>query len=130
LWNAPVDGVVTSLFGARINPVLQTYEAMHNGIDLAADVGTPALAMADGVVTETGESPSYGIFMKYIVSGGYEIMYAHLSKVTAEAGAFVREAAPVALTGDTGLTTGPHLHVAIWKDGVLIDPTNLIRLPE
>ena len=121
-----MDGVVTSLFGARINPVLQTYEALHNGIDLAADVGTPALAVADGIVTEVRHSSSYGLYLKYVTADGYEVMYAHLNETLSAAGDAVTGGEPVALTGNTGMTTGPHLHFTVWKDGALLDPIDFL----
>ena len=125
-WRAPVDGVVTSLFGARINPVLQTVEVLHNGIDLAADIGTPAVAVADAEITAIGESATYGLYVKYKTTDGYEIMYAHLSKTIAAVGEKVSRGGTIALTGNTGLTTGPHLHYTIWKDGNLLDPIDFL----
>ena len=118
--------MVTSPFGSRINPVLQTYEALHNGIDLAADMGTPALAVADGLITEIGNSPTFGLFVKYEIEGGYTVMYAHLSEAVAAVGEAVPAGGVVALTGNSGLATGPHLHYSVWKDGALLDPIGLI----
>ena len=125
-WLSPVDGVITSLFGARINPVLQTYEVLHNGIDLAADIGTPARAVADAEVTAIGESPTYGLYVKYKIADGYEIMYAHLSKAVAAVGETIPRGGTIALTGNSGLTTGPHLHYSIWKDGELLNPIDFL----
>ena len=113
---------MTSLFGARINPVLQTYEVLHNGIDLAADIGTPALAVADGIVTEVLRSSTYGLTLTYTTTDGHEVMYAHLSDTLAAVGDTVTRGEPVALTGNSGMTTGPHLHYTIRRDGVLLDP--------
>ena len=122
-----MGGVITSLFGGRINPVLQTYEVLHNGIDFAADIGTPAVAVADGIITEIGSSPTYGLFVKYEIAGGYTVMYAHLSEAAATVGDIVPAGETVAFTGNTGLSTGPHLHYSVWKDGTLLDPIGLIR---
>ena len=118
--------MVTSQFGSRINPVLQTYEVMHNGIDLAAAIGTPARAVADAVITEIGESPTYGLFVKYKTADGFEVMYAHLSEAPVAVGGHVPRGETVALTGNSGMTTGPHLHYTVWKDGALLDPLGLL----
>jgi len=117
-----VDGVITSSFGTRINPELGVRE-FHEGVDIAVPEKTKAVAVCDGVVTYVGTSPTYGNYIKFTSSDGrYEIMYAHLSSVTVKVGKKIKQGDVVALTGSTGLSTGPHLHYSLWIDGVLSDP--------
>ena len=123
-WQSPVTGVITSGFGYRTNPVLGT-EELHNGIDIAADIGTKALAACDGVVTDTGRSPTYGIYVTFDTTDGYQVFYAHLSKALVQEGDRVKKGDVIALTGDTGLATGPHLHYSVFRDGKPLDPLSL-----
>lgn len=124
-WLSPVEGGrVTSLYGNRINPVLDV-EEMHNGIDIAIEKGNKAVAVADGIITETGKSETYGKYIKYSVSNEYSVMYAHLHKIKASKGDNVKKGETIALTGDSGLVTGPHLHYSIFYNGTSIDPLSL-----
>jgi murein DD-endopeptidase MepM/ murein hydrolase activator NlpD len=121
--------VITSSFGERVNPVLNKWE-FHDGIDIAANIGTEAVAMLSGVVAEVGTSPTFGNYLKYEAQKqGIAIMYAHLQKVQVKEGEEIKQGGVVALTGDTGLSTGPHLHVSIWEGGTLSDPMDAIDLP-
>jgi len=124
-----LDGTITSSFGTRNNPVLGVRE-FHEGLDIACGVGTKVLAVADGRVTAVGVSKTYGNYMKYDVSGtGYTIFYAHLSKVLAKEGSRVKQGQAVALSGNSGLSTGAHLHYGIYKNGSLTDPMAFVNLP-
>lgn len=97
-------------------------------MDIACPVGTPVIAVENGAVTETGKSATYGNYMKYITDSGYEIMYAHLKKAMVKKGDTVKRNQTVALSGDTGLVTGAHLHYSIRRDGKLLDPMAFISL--
>lgn len=116
--------MITSYFGYRTNPVLNK-EDFHNGVDIAADIGTKALAVEKGEVTVTGESQTYGKYLKYKTTDGYVIMYAHLSEIKVKQGEKIERGQLVALTGDTGLVTGPHLHYSIFLNENPIDPLKL-----
>lgn len=120
-WLPPVEGVLTSAFGARENPILHKAE-FHDGLDIAVAEGTAVAAVKSGVVTEVRHSATYGKMLRYETADGYEVMYAHLSQVLVKEGEKVRQGQRIARSGNTGLSTGPHLHYSVWKDGAFIDP--------
>jgi murein DD-endopeptidase MepM/ murein hydrolase activator NlpD len=123
-WQSPLTGVLTSYFGDRINPVLSVDE-LHDGIDIAADIGTNAVAVEDGTVMAVGLSPTYGNYVKYSVADGYSVLYAHLDEVLVSEGQALKRGQVVALTGNTGLTTGPHLHYTVLFNDEPVDPLAL-----
>ena len=112
---------ISSPFGYRTNPVTGRSE-MHNGVDMAFAHGTPVVAIQDGVVTEIGYNAYSGNYIRYLTSDGLLVGYAHLYRTLVQVGDIVRQGEAVALTGNSGLSTGPHLHVTIWQDGITIDP--------
>lgn len=126
-WQNPADGIVTSSCGMRENPVLEVTE-LHNGIDIAMDVGTPVVAVKSGVVMNVRTSATYGKVLEYTTADGYQVMYAHLSDVLVEVGDIVEQGDVVAKSGNTGLTTGAHLHYSLWSGDVLLDPLEYVTL--
>ena len=120
-WMPPVDGVITSYCGERENPILHKQE-IHDGVDIAVAEGTEVRAVKSGTVTEVRTSDTYGNLMKYETEDGYEVMYAHLSKVMVKEGEKIKQGQVVAKSGNTGLSTGPHLHYGIYQKGELVDP--------
>ena len=116
-----MEGIITSGWGERNNPITGRQEE-HNGLDIAVSEGTAVLAAKSGVVTEVRDSATYGKLMKYETKDGYTILYAHLSAVLVEEGEEIRQGQVVAKSGNTGLSTGPHLHYSIWKNGELLNP--------
>jgi murein DD-endopeptidase MepM/ murein hydrolase activator NlpD len=116
---------VTSGFGSRLHPVLQ-YVAAHQGVDYSAAVGTPVWAVADGVVTMAGDTGAGGNTLCLRHHNGLETCYLHLSSFGAgiHVGARVSQKQVVALSGNTGRTTGPHLHYALKRGGVFVNPLN------
>ena len=124
----PLDTIrITQLFGKTVDSARLYVTGTHNGVDFAANVGTPAKAMASGVVIGEGNSDlackgaSYGnwIFIKY--DNGLSAVFGHLSLIKAPVGERVTTGDIVAYTGKTGYATGPHLHVSVWpSDGVHI----------
>lgn len=114
---------VTSRFGKRFHPVLQ-YMKAHNGVDYGAPVGTPVWAVADGQVTRAGWDRGGGNTLCIRHSNGFETCYLHLSKFGAgvRTGARVRQKQVVALSGNTGMSTGPHLHYALKRGGAYVNP--------
>ena len=120
-WMPPVDGVITSYCGERENPILHKQE-IHDGVDIAVAEGTEVRAVKSGTVTEVRTSDTYGNLMKYETEDGYEVMYAHLSKVMVKEGEKIKQGQIVAKSGNTGLSTGPHLHYGIYQKGELVDP--------
>lgn len=126
-WINPAEGIVTSSCGARENPVLNKVE-FHNGIDIAVVVGTEVAAVRSGVVSAVRTSETFGKVLEYETEDGYKVMYAHLSDVLVKKGEKIKQGEIVAKSGNTGLSTGPHLHYSLWKDGRLIDPLSYVTL--
>lgn len=114
---------VTSKFGRRVHPVLGKAK-MHNGVDYGAPVGTPVFAAADGVVTYAGYKGANGNLVSIRHSGGYVTHYAHLSKISPgiKPGKKVNQRDVIAKSGNTGRSTGPHLHYGMTKNGAPINP--------
>ena len=124
-WLSPVEGVITSACGERVNPILGKREN-HNGLDIAVAEGTAVIAVKSGKVTEVRTSATYGKLLEYETTDGYTVMYAHLSKVLVEEGEMVKQGQKVAESGNTGLSTGPHLHYSLWKGEKLLDPMDYL----
>lgn len=119
-------GVVTSSFGERQNPITSNDE-IHKGVDVAAPEGTPIRLVFSGVIAEVGESDIYG---KYIlVDHGNELYtrYCHCSRALVEVGYNLKQGEIIALVGNTGWSTGPHLHLEIISNGKYCDPEWLIQ---
>ena len=124
-WLPPVEGVITSACGERVNPILGKREN-HNGLDIAVAEGTAVIAVKSGKVTEVRTSATYGKLLEYETTDGYTVMYAHLSKVLVQEGEMVKQGQKVAESGNTGLSTGPHLHYSLWKGEKLLDPMDYL----
>lgn len=115
------DGRETDGFGMRMHPILHMM-LMHEGIDLACEVGTHVHATGDGVVTYVGPRGGYGNAVVINNGFGYTTLFGHLSKPLVHVGQKVKRGQVIALSGDTGLSTGPHLHYEVRKNGVHVDP--------
>ena len=114
---------ITSSFGMRKHPILNKY-CMHNGIDLKAHYEY-VYSMFPGVVTSLGQNNRSGKFVS-INTGVYDISYCHLSYIGVEKGDSVYAGDVIARSGNTGISTGPHLHLSIKKDGKAINPTIIL----
>ena len=102
-------------------------EEPHHGIDLAVPEGSDVRASGGGVVERTGTDSSYGLYVLLQHPDGYETMYGHLSRVLVSTGQAVSAGQVIALTGNTGRSTAPHLHFEILHDGRSVDPLSLVR---
>lgn len=122
----PVMGKVTSVYGYRDHPVSGEY-LFHTGADLAADIGTPVAAFADGVVDFIGESEAYGLYIQLDHGNGVTTFYCHCSDLYAQKGERVTGGQIIAAVGDTGNATGPHLHFELEQNGVLLNPLYYIE---
>lgn len=122
----PALGWVSSPFGWREHPV-DGGEKFHNGVDLAVNTGTAVGAFADGVVDYIGDSPVYGLYLQIKHAGGLTSFYAHCSELCVQQGQTVTAGETVALSGDTGNSTGPHLHFEMKLDGTLLNPLYYIE---
>ena len=123
---APVMAVVSSGYGWREHPI-EGGEKFHAGADLAAPYGEAVGAFADGVVDYIGESPAYGQYLQIRHAGGVTSFYAHCSKLCVQQGQQVKLGEKVAEVGDTGETTGPHLHFELRLNGELLNPVYYIE---
>lgn len=122
------NGVVVSGFGVRMHPVLQE-SRMHNGVDFRAKEGTEVYAAGSGLILEAGESGgNYGLMIDIHHDNSYVSRYAHLSKLAVKAGEVVVAGQLIGYTGNTGLSTGPHLHYEVIQNKAKVDP--MIYLPE
>jgi murein DD-endopeptidase MepM/ murein hydrolase activator NlpD len=124
LMKTPVDGArITSGFGMRFHPVLG-YSRMHKGIDFGVPVGTPVMAAGSGTIKREGLASGYGNFLLIDHANGYSTAYGHLSRFAAglHVGSHVHQGQIVAYSGNTGLTTGPHLHYEIRINGIQVNP--------
>jgi len=124
LMKTPVDGArITSGFGMRFHPVLG-YSRMHKGVDFGVPVGTPVMAAGSGTIQFEGRENGYGNFLLIKHTSEYSTAYAHLSRFVPgmHVGSHVRQGQVVAYSGNTGLTTGPHLHYEVRIDGQQVNP--------
>ena len=120
----PVAGRVTSSYGKRVHPIMG-FLRMHKGTDIGAPYGTPIHAMMDGVVKFAGRSGGYGNFIKLAHSGGIASGYGHMSRFAVRSGAHVKQGQVIGYVGSTGMSTGPHLHWEVWKNGTVVNPRTL-----
>lgn len=124
LMKTPVDGArISSGFGMRFHPVLG-YTRMHKGIDFAVPVGTPVMAAGSGVIQSEGWAGGYGNFLLLNHGNTYSTGYGHLSRFAPglHKGSHVHQGEVIAYSGNTGMSTGPHLHYEIRINNVQVNP--------
>ena len=126
LFIYPIHGRLTSPFGYRRDPFTGR-KSFHSGIDLAAPVGTPIKAILEGTVSLTSYSRIFGNYIIVSHPNGYQTLYGHVSAFNAKKGQHVNQGEVIALLGNTGLSTGPHVHLSIYKNGKLIDPLSVLK---
>ena len=122
----PARGRISSPFGYRANPFtgLRTY---HSAIDIVISPGTKVKATAEGSVADTGYNSVFGNYIILKHASGYQSLYAHLSSIGVKEGSSVAQGAMIGLSGNTGQSTGPHLHFSIFKNGQALDPTKYVK---
>jgi murein DD-endopeptidase MepM/ murein hydrolase activator NlpD len=124
--SAPVEGPVGSGFGFRSDPFTGR-AALHTGLDFPADVGTPIVAAAGGVVLSAGLHPQYGQMVELDHGKGLVTRYAHTSKMLVKQGDLIRRGQKIAEVGNTGRSTGPHLHFEVLVEGVQQNPAKFLE---
>ena len=122
----PIAGsYITSGFGGHADP-FGGGSQFHKGIDFEADVGDPAPAVADGVVSYSGVRSGYGNVVEVDHGNGYVTRYAHNSRLTRSVGDLVRSGQEIAKAGSSGRSTGAHVHFEVWQDGVVVNPRKFL----
>lgn len=119
IW--PAAGYVSSPYGLRFNGT-----EFHQGIDIAADMGTPIVATADGVVTAAGWNGGYGNMVDVDHGGGIVTRYGHASALAVTVGQQVRRGEVIAYVGSTGRSTGPHVHYEVRVNGAPVNPAGYL----
>ncbi len=128
-WRPPMWSNVTSEFGERVHPVTGE-KSHHNGVDIAAEEGTPVVAAAEGVVSKVGYDEANGHYIIVKHSEGITTVYAHLRCSCVREGDAVSPFIKIAEAGNTGISTGPHLHFELKKDGESINPRTYVFFKE
>lgn len=123
----PVAGAsLGSPFGYRVDPVAGV-RALHEGLDFSAEVGTPVLAAAEGVVLTSSFHPQYGNVVDLDHGGGLVSRYAHLSRIDVQPGALLKRGAAIGAVGNTGRSTGAHLHFEVRLFGAAQNPARFLK---
>ena len=122
--SAPVSGRMSSGYGMRRHPILG-YTRMHAGIDFAARYGSPIYAATDGVVSYSGRHGGHGNYVRLDHGHGLATGYAHMSRIAARSGQRVRQGQVIGYVGSSGLSTGPHLHYELYRNGRTINPLSV-----
>lgn len=134
-WVKPiVGGFLTSLYGTRVDPVTGAEGQFHNGVDFGVAEGTPVLSPAagrvigitvwDGLPPKQTKVPN-GNSVRLDLGGGYRIVFLHMSRLDVKLGDTVAAGQQLGLSGNTGYTTGPHLHISMTLNGAYIDPMSV-----
>lgn len=127
LLRTPINAAkISSRFGMRTHPI-HGYSKMHKGVDFAARIGTPILAAGHGIVEYKGIKGGYGNYIKVRHNNVYSTAYAHISKFAQgiKVGSKVKQGQVIAYVGNTGTSTGAHLHYEVHKHGVQINPQSV-----
>jgi murein DD-endopeptidase MepM/ murein hydrolase activator NlpD len=128
----PVTGEakVSSEFGLRSNPFSGSRYEVHEGIDFAGPVGQPILATADGTIVKADYERGYGNHVKIDHGYQYETLYAHLSRMTVKMGDQVQRGDIIGYLGNTGRSSGPHLHYGIYRNGQAVNPRYFLKIAD
>ena len=121
----PVSGHLSSRYGSRLHPVLEE-RRFHTGVDISVPTGNPVKTTANGIVSFAGWAENSGIVVVIEHGRGFSTAYAHNRKALVTVGQRVVRGDPVALSGSTGISTGPHVHYEIWKNGRHTDPAGFL----
>jgi murein DD-endopeptidase MepM/ murein hydrolase activator NlpD len=125
LWPLEVEGYVT-----RGSADSSDYSGPHPGLDIAVPVGTPVRAAGGGKIVEVGDDAKYGKFVRMEHRDGFETLYAHASQILVKLGQRIPSGRTIALSGNSGQSTAPHLHFEVRQGGAAVDPMLLITKKE
>jgi len=121
----PAQGYVTSTFGMRVDPFIGLPQ-LHAGIDYSANIGAPVFATADGTIVHAGLKGAYGKTIEVDHGQGLVTKFAHLSRIDVQLGEKVTRGQIVGAVGNTGRSTGPHLHYEVRLNGIALDPQRFL----
>ena len=125
----PAFGEIISGWGMRQHPVMGGAR-FHQGIDISNGIGTPVYATADGVVETAEAENGWGKVIKIEHQSGYLTLYAHLHSFKVKAGDKVSKGQVIGLIGNTGMSTGPHLHYGVYRNEASVNPMNFLSSPD
>jgi len=125
-WPVPGYTTINSYFGNRIHPILKVPK-LHTGIDIKVPAGKDVVAAGNGKVVTSGTLGGYGKTVIIDHGGGIMTLYAHNSKLLVSEGSNVTKGQKIALVGSTGVSTGPHVHFEVRKNGQYVDPIPYVR---
>jgi murein DD-endopeptidase MepM/ murein hydrolase activator NlpD len=125
LW--PVRGYITSPYGYRSSPFPPGHRQFHTGLDIGSPMGTPVRAAMSGRVSSTGYNDVSGNYVVISHHSGYRTLYGHLNVIRVKSGAYVKTGDRIGDVGSTGLSTGPHLHFTVYKNGLTVNPRVLMN---
>lgn len=127
LAGRPVEqGWISSRFGRRTDPFTGKL-AWHQGVDFSSKIGSDVHTVAAGVVTWSAQRSGYGLMVEINHGNGYITRYGHADQLLVEVGEIVKKGQTVALVGNTGRSTGPHVHFEVFKNGRVVDPASYIN---
>lgn len=125
-WPVPGHTTISSPFGNRIHPILKVPK-FHTGIDIKVSAGKDVVAAGNGKVVTAGSLGGYGLTVIIDHGGGIMTLYAHNSKLLVSEGSKVTRGQKIALVGSTGMSTGPHVHFEVRKNGQYVDPIPYVK---
>lgn len=120
-------GRATSGFGLRMHPIYKTIRK-HNGLDISNKVGTPIVATGDGIVAKVDSDRNSGIYVKIHHGFGFETTYAHLHGTNVKKGMRIKRGQVIGFMGNTGVSTGSHVHYEVKKNGKAVNPISYIAI--
>ncbi len=118
---------LSSNYGWRNSPFNAGARTFHGGIDMAVSAGTPIYAALDGTVTAVGYNATYGNYVIITHHSGYKTLYGHMKSTACRKGNFVYTNTVIGYVGSTGMSTGPHLHFTVYKNGKTINPLTVLN---
>lgn len=120
----PTNGRITSTYGMRRHPILG-YKRMHSGVDFGGGYGAPIYAVTDGTVAMAGRNGGYGNYVRLNHGSGLGTGYGHMSRIAVRPGQRVAQGQVIGYIGSTGLSTGPHLHYELYRNGQAVNPASV-----
>jgi murein DD-endopeptidase MepM/ murein hydrolase activator NlpD len=124
LW--PASGYITSPYGYRRSPFTGIRQ-FHSGLDIGSAMGSPVRAAMSGRVSYVGWDDAFGNYVVVSHHSGYRTLYGHMSVIRTKFGAYVGTGERIGDVGSTGLSTGPHLHFTVYKNGITVNPRVLMK---